>query len=225
MSEWAVNAYLPEFSKEDPLVLSFMTSRYTAIQWTLNLLVNVAVGGFAFVTRKDDLDPVYEETVQQAYNASLTCPNDAVVVDACAVAAGTAVAPDEEAAIMVSEYDMGRAILSLRLAVGFGVVFLAAAWLTGLRHFKPRGALHPRPAGKSLVALGFGQVWGTARMLRGSYPNTFWFLIAYMLYVSGIASTTSLGALYLVDSAKVTSFGINARPRSRRSRRPCVQIE
>ena len=78
------------------------------------VLVNVAVGGFAIVTRKDDLDPVYEETVQQAYNASLTCPNDAVVVDACAVAAGTAVAPDEEAAIMVSEYDMGRAILSLR---------------------------------------------------------------------------------------------------------------
>ena len=39
------------------------------------------------------------------------------------------------------------------------------------------------------MALGFGQVWTTTQTILAAYPNTFRFLVAYMFYVSGIAST------------------------------------
>ncbi|MEM7272361.1 MAG: MFS transporter [Actinomycetota bacterium] len=90
--------------------------------------------------------------------------------------------------------------LAVRLSLG-GTGLWAGCFLLAFthRHLRPRPASRARPPGRSWTGFAFRSVVTTARTMRRRHPETFRYLLAYLVFNDGILTVIAVSTSFAAD--------------------------
>jgi len=94
------------------------------------------------------------------------------------------------------------------ISQGLNAIYIGTTFLIGWKYMPTVPAKRVLPKDRSLLKLGFVQIWKTGKKIDKNYKGLRWFLVANMFGDSGITATPVIAVAYMLDKMKMSAMEI-----------------